>query len=41
MGPSGRNSGRQPTPGAIDNTLRLLARIERTEDVLAGWAPTG
>jgi biuret amidohydrolase len=25
----------------IDNTLRLLARIERTEDVLAGWALTG
>jgi nicotinamidase-related amidase len=23
----------------IDNTLRLLARVERTEDVLARWAP--
>jgi nicotinamidase-related amidase len=22
----------------IDNTLRLLARVERTDDVLAGWA---
>ena len=25
----------------IDNTLRLLARVERTQDVLAGWAPAG
>jgi hypothetical protein len=24
----------------IDNTLRLLARVERTEDVLARWAAT-
>jgi hypothetical protein len=26
------------TEAVIDNTLRLLARVERTDDVLAGWA---